>query len=161
MIRRFIAGYLHARSNGNSRLHSFWFAVGYVEAEAGEIVQLRTYNVAQGTLLLTVQQENERLGRRVEQRTIDSNTGAHSGYPMMARRARDEVAMNQGIFVTYFACGTCVAGASLDDGRDTSFSADMLLDAVRDGRRVTYWKPGQSNEPIRFQCACQTPGKGV
>lgn len=34
MIRRFIAGYLHARSNGNSRLHSFWFAVGYVEADA-------------------------------------------------------------------------------------------------------------------------------
>lgn len=33
-LRRFIAGYLHARGNGNSRIHSVWFAVGHVEGAA-------------------------------------------------------------------------------------------------------------------------------
>jgi hypothetical protein len=46
--------------------------------------------------------------------------------------------MNKKCFVTYWPCGKCPSGAALDDSGNDPETGLMLLNAVRQGRKVGY-----------------------
>lgn len=58
------------------------------------------------------------------------------------------------MFLTYWPCGNCVAGGSIDDGKPSEFSGEMLMQAAREGRCIGYLKDGEKMPVLVWKCEC-------
>lgn len=61
--------------------------------------------------------------------------------------------MINGMFVAYWKCGICCGGAYIDTPDAGAGAGRMIMEALRDGRKVGYIKPGDPVHPVLvWQC---------